>query len=286
MRWKGGRQSDNFEDRRGMSSGGKLALGGVGGVIVLIIGLLLGGDPQQLLQQMQAPDAGVSAGPVEISAEEQELTDFVRVVHASTEDVWQGVFRAEGQTFRPNTLVLYRDQTPTDGCGIGASAYGPFYCPADEKVYIDLSFNDELRDRFGATGEFAMAYVLAHEVGHHIQKLTGSMDKVNAARQRLSEVQYNKMQVMLELQADFYAGVWAHHANKNSDVYLEYNDIREGMEAAAAVGDDRLQMQAQGHVVPEAFTHGTSEQRAYWFKRGFDTGDIRQGDTFNDPSLQ
>lgn len=286
MRWKGGRQSDNFEDRRGMSSGGKLALGGVGGVIVLIVGLLLGGDPQQLLQQMQNTGMQSPGEPVEISAEEAELTELVKVVHASTEDVWQKIFRSQGQEFRPNTLVLYRDQTPTDGCGMGASAYGPFYCPADEKVYIDLSFNDELRTRFGATGDFAMAYVLAHEVGHHVQKLTGAMDKVNAARQRLSEVQYNKLQVMLELQADFYAGVWAHHSNKNSDVYLEYSDIREGMEAAAAVGDDRLQMQSQGHVVPEAFTHGTSEQRAYWFKKGFDTGDMRQGDTFSDPSLQ
>ncbi|MFC7522845.1 neutral zinc metallopeptidase [Parapedobacter sp. GCM10030251] len=286
MRWKGGRQSDNFEDRRGMSSGGKLALGGVGGVIVLIIGLLLGGDPQQMLEQLQTTGTQTSEVPVEISAEERELTELVRVVHASTEDVWQTIFRSQGREFRSNTLVLYRDQTPTDGCGMGASAYGPFYCPADEKVYIDLSFNDELRNRFGATGEFAMAYVLAHEVGHHVQKLTGAMDKVNAARQRLSEVQYNKLQVMLELQADFYAGVWAHHSNKNSDVYLEYNDIREGMEAAAAVGDDRLQMQSQGHVVPEAFTHGTSEQRAYWFKKGFDTGDMQQGDTFSDPSLQ
>lgn len=269
-----------------MSSGGKLALGGVGGIIVLIVGLLLGGDPQQMLEQLQSTGTQTTEGPVEISAEEQELTELVKVVHASTEDVWQAVLRSEGLQFRPNTLVLYRDQTPTDGCGMGASAYGPFYCPADEKVYIDLSFNDELHNRFGATGEFAMAYVLAHEVGHHIQKLTGAMDKVNAARQQLSEVQYNKVQVMLELQADFYAGVWAHHANKNSDVSLEYNDIRQGMEAAAAVGDDRLQMQSQGHVVPEAFTHGTSEQRAYWFKKGFDTGDMQQGDTFNDPSLQ
>lgn len=286
MRWKGSRQSGNFEDRRGMSSGGKLALGGVGGVIVLIIGLLMGGDPQQLLQQMQDPGVQQSEGPVEISPEEAELTEFVRVVLASTEDVWASVARTARLDFRPATLVLYRDGVQTDGCGMGASAYGPFYCPADEKVYIDLSFNDELRERFGATGEFAMAYVLAHEVGHHIQKLTGAMDRVNAARQRLSEAEYNKVQVMLELQADFYAGVWAHHANRMSEVHLEYGDIRDGMEAAAAVGDDRLQMQSQGHVVPEAFTHGTSEQRAYWFKRGYDTGDIRQGDTFNDPSLQ
>src|SRR5690606_22222403 len=199
MRWKGGRQSDHFEDRRGMSSGGKLALGGVGGVVVLIIGLLLGGGRQQVLEQLQT-GTQTAEGPVEISAEEQELADFVKVVQVSTEDVWQAIFLKEGPSFRPYTLVVYRDQTPTDGCGMGASAYGPFYCPADEKVYIDLSFSEELHNRFGATGEFAMAYVLAHEVGHHIQKLTGAMDKVNAARQRLSEREYNKLQVMLELQ--------------------------------------------------------------------------------------
>ncbi|WP_257656746.1 KPN_02809 family neutral zinc metallopeptidase [Parapedobacter lycopersici] len=285
MRWKGSRQSTNFEDRRGMSSGGKLALGGVGGIVVLLIGLFLGGDPQQLLQQLQ-PMGTQTSGPVEISAEETELTEFVRVILASTEDVWGTIYASAGEDFRPATLVLYRDGTQTGGCGMGASAYGPFYCPADEKVYIDLDFNDELRDRFGATGEFAMAYVLAHEVGHHIQKLTGAMDRVQAARQQLSETEYNRVQVMLELQADFYAGVWAHHANKQSEVHLEYDDIRDGMDAAAAVGDDRLQMQAQGRVVPEAFTHGTSEQRAYWFKKGYDTGDVNQGDTFSDPSLQ
>lgn len=263
-----------------------MALGGVGGVIVLILGLLLGGDPQQLLQQMQTVAPEQTDGPVEISPEEAELTEFMRVVLASTEDVWASIYREAGLDFRPATLVLYRDGVQTDGCGLGASAYGPFYCPADEKVYIDLSFNEELRNRFGATGEFAMAYVLAHEVGHHIQKLSGAMDRLHAARQRLSERDYNKMQVMLELQADFYAGVWAHHANRKSEVYLAYEDIRHGMEAAAAVGDDRIQLQTQGHVTPEAFTHGTSEQRAYWFKKGYDTGDIRQGDTFNDPSLQ
>ncbi len=285
MRWKGSRQSTNFEDRRGMSSGGKLALGGVGGIVVLLISLFLGGDPQQLLQQLQ-PTGTQTSGPIEISAEETELTEFVRVILASTEDVWGTIYASAGEDFRPATLVLYRDGTQTGGCGMGASAYGPFYCPADEKVYIDLDFNDELRDRFGATGEFAMAYVLAHEVGHHIQKLTGAMDRVQAARQQLSETEYNRVQVMLELQADFYAGVWAHHANKQSEVHLEYDDIRDGMDAAAAVGDDRLQMQAQGRVVPEAFTHGTSEQRAYWFKKGYDTGDVNQGDTFSDPSLQ
>lgn len=262
-------------------------MGGMGGIVVLVIGLLLGGDPQQLLQQMQA-SGGLqqTEGPIEISAEEVELTEFAQVVHTSVGDVWDELFRREGLQFRPDTLVVYWEQTPTDGCGMGASAYGPFYCPADENVYIDLSFNEELTSRFGATGEFAMAYVIAHEVGHHVQNLLGAMDRVNRARQQLSERDYNKVQVMLELQADFYAGVWAHHANRTSDVQLEYNDIIDGMKAAEAVGDDRLQMQAQGKVVPEAFTHGTSEQRAYWFKKGYDTGDIRQGDTFSDPSLR
>lgn len=286
MRWKGGRKSGNFQDRRGMSSGGKLALGGVGGIIVLVLGLLLGGDPQQLLQQLQVADLQQTESPIDISAAEAELTEFAQVVHTSVGDVWSEIFRGERLQFRPDTLVVYREQTPTDGCGMGASAYGPFYCPADENVYIDLSFNEELSGRFGATGEFAMAYVIAHEVGHHVQNLLGAMDKVNRARQQLSEREYNKVQVMLELQADFYAGVWAHHANRISDVYLEYSDIVEGMKAAEAVGDDRLQIQAQGKVVPDAFTHGTSEQRVYWFKKGYDTGDIRQGDTFSDPGLQ
>lgn len=269
-----------------MSSGGKLALGGVGGIVVLVIGLLLGGDPQQLLQQLQTTGMQQPAGPVEISAEEQELTQFAKVVHTSVGDVWSEIFRSGNMAYRPDTLVFYWDQTPTDGCGMGASAFGPFYCPADENVYLDLTFNQELTERFGATGEFAMAYVIAHEVGHHVQNLLGAMDRVNRARQQLSERDYNKVQVMLELQADFYAGVWAHHANRLSDVQIGYDDIIDGMRAAEAVGDDRLQMQAQGRVVPEAFTHGTSEQRAYWFKKGFDTGDIRQGDTFSDPSLQ
>ncbi len=286
MEWKGKRRSTNVEDRRGMSSGGKLALGGVGGIVVLIIGLLMGGDPEQLLQQMQTTGVQQTDGPVEISAEEQELTEMVEVVFASTEDVWASIFSGAGSSYQPTTLVFYRDQTPTDGCGMGASAYGPFYCPADKKVYIDLSFNDQLREQFGATGDFAMAYVVAHEVGHHIQNLLGTMDKTAKLRSQLSEREYNKVSVMTELQADFYAGVWAHHANRSSELRLDLQDILEGMKAAEAVGDDRLQQQSQGRVVPEAFTHGTSEQRAYWFKKGYDTGDIRQGDTFSDPGLR
>lgn len=286
MRWKGRRQSDNFEDRRGMSSGGKLALGGAGGIIVLIIGLLLGGDPQELMQQLQQAGGQQTDGPVEISAEERELTEFVRVTLASTEEVWDDLYRRAGVTYRPCSLVVFRDGTNTAGCGFGATAFGPFYCPADEKVYIDLSFNEELKNRFGASGEFAMAYVIAHEVGHHVQLLQGTLPKIQDMRNRLPEREFNKLMVQLELQADFYAGVWAHHANKKWDGFLEYSDIRDGMDAAAAVGDDRIQMQSQGYVVPDAFTHGTSEQRAFWFKKGYDTGDIRQGDTFNDPDLQ
>lgn len=287
MRWKGGRQSDNFEDRRGMSRGGKVALGGVGGIIVVILGLLFGGDPTELMNQMQQGTMQEApVGEVEVSVEEQELTAFARTVLASTEDVWAELYRNSGATYRPAALVVFWDGTQTGGCGFGASAYGPFYCPADEKVYIDLTFNEELKNRFGATGEFAMAYVIAHEIGHHVQLLHGVLPQVQAMQGQLSEREFNKLMVRLELQADFYAGVWAHHANRLSDVQLEYSDIRDGMNAAAAVGDDRIQQQAQGYVVPDAFTHGTSEQRAYWFKKGYDTGDVRQGDTFNDPSLQ
>ncbi len=284
MRWKGKRQSENFEDRRGMS-GGKLALGGIGGIVIVLIGLLMGGDPQQLLQQLQVQSPGEQTN-AEVSAEEQELTEFSRVVLASTEDVWQTLYRKQGQTYRPAALVVYRDGTQTGGCGFGATANGPFYCPADEKVYIDLSFNEELKSRFGATGEFAMAYVIAHEIGHHVQLLQGILPKVQGMRGKLSEREFNKLMVQLELQADFYAGVWAHHANKASEVHIEYDDIEDGIAAAAAVGDDRLQMQSQGYVVPDAFTHGTSAQRAYWFKKGFETGDLRQGDTFSSPDLQ
>ena len=284
MRWKGKRQSENFEDRRGMS-GGKLALGGIGGIVVVLIGLLMGGDPQQLLQGLQMQTPGEQTN-VEISAEEQELTEFSRVVLASTEDVWQTLYRQQGQTYRPAALVVYRDGTQTGGCGFGATANGPFYCPADEKVYIDLSFNEELKNRFGATGEFAMAYVIAHEIGHHVQLLQGILPKVQGMRGKLSEREFNKLMVQLELQADFYAGVWAHHANKASEVHIEYDDIEDGIAAAAAVGDDRLQMQSQGYVVPDAFTHGTSAQRSHWFKKGFETGDLSQGDTFSSPDLQ
>lgn len=284
MRWKGARQSDNFEDRRGTSTGGKLALGGIGGIVILLIGLFLGGDPSELMNQLQL--GGVGETEYVPTAEEAELTEFSRVVLASTEEVWSELYTRSGATYRTSNLVVYAGGTDTDGCGFGSASFGPFYCPADEKVYLDLSFNQELKSRFGATGEFALAYVIAHEIGHHVQLLQGILPQVQGMRGRLSEQDFNKLMIQLELQADFYAGVWAHHANRLSEVELSYEDIRQGMEAAAAVGDDRIQMQSQGYVVPEAFTHGTSEQRAYWFKKGYDTGDPAQGDTFNDPSLR
>jgi predicted metalloprotease len=289
MKWQGGRQSDNFEDKRGMSGGQKLTLGGVGGIIVLIIGFMLGGDPAQLLEQVQnANTGGVSTeqAEIELSPEEIKLTEFSRTVLASTEDVWSKVFADNGIAYQVPTLTVYRGGVDTQGCGIGKASYGPFYCPGDQKVYLDLSFNDELQQKFGAKGEFALAYVIAHEVGHHIQNLVGTLGKTNRLREQMSEKEYNKISIMTELQADFYAGVWAHHVNKLSDIKIDYNDILDGMRAAEAVGDDKLQEQAQGYAVPESFTHGTSEQRAQWFKKGYETGDMKAGDTFADRSLR
>lgn len=291
MKWQGGKKSSNYEDRRGMSTGGKVAIGGIGGIVILLLGFLMGGDPGDLLMQLQQMNSqGIEqAGdhPRELTAEEQKLTDFSLTVLQSTEDVWNQIFRKDFEAqYPPTTLVLYDNATPTDGCGMGQSAFGPFYCPADQKIYLDLTFNKELYQRFGAQGEFALAYVIAHEVGHHIQNQTGVLEQTNSLRSKLSERDNNKVSVMTELQADFYAGVWAHHLNRYSDIEITYDDIVDGMKAAAAVGDDHLQKQAQGYAVPESFTHGTSEQRASWFKKGYDTGDVRSGNTFEDPALQ
>lgn len=284
MKWQGGRRGGNIEDRRGMSTGGKVAAGGIGGVIILLIGMFMGVDPTQLLQQIQ-PGAATQ-GEYQSTPEEDRLLDFADVVLASTDDVWSSLFRQSGQTYPKPGLVVYTQGTQTGGCGIGQAHFGPFYCPADQKIYLDLSFNRELSQRFGAKGEFALAYVIAHEVGHHLQQVLGVLDQTNALRAKLSEREYNKISVMTELQADFYAGVWAHHVNKMTNVELTYQDIVDGMNAAAAVGDDHIQEQATGHSNPETFTHGTSEQRAYWFKRGYDTGDVNAGDTFNEPNLR
>lgn len=289
MKWQGGRRSGNVQDRRGMSGGQKLTLGGVGGVIVLIVGFLLGGDPSELLNQMQQGQAGgtpAQTGTYESTPEEDRLLEFADVVLASTEDVWGAVFKAQGQQYPATKLTVYTGKEETGGCGTGQASFGPFYCPGDQTVYLDLSFNQELTQKHGATGEFALAYVIAHEVGHHIQNVVGILEKTNAMRAKMSEIEYNKISVMTELQADFYAGVWAHHVNEVTDIELTYEDILDGMRAAAAVGDDHLQEQAYGQSNPETFSHGTSEQRAAWFKKGYETGDINAGNTFGDPSLK
>lgn len=254
--------------------GSKVAIGGgVGGIIVLILSLLLGGNnPLENINLEGARDYTPSA-------EENERAEFVGVVLKDTEDVWSALFKeAFKADYEEPSLVLF-SQSDQSGCGFASAATGPFYCPIDHSVYIDLSFADELATKFGAAGDFAMAYVIAHEVGHHVQNLLGTSDKVQSARQQLSEAEGNKLSVALELQADFYAGVWANHAQQMKQI-LEPGDVQEALDAANAIGDDRLQKQAQGYVVPDAFTHGTSAQRMYWFRKGFETGDIHQGNTF------
>jgi predicted metalloprotease len=286
MRWTGRRQSSNVDDQRGrggfggggMLSKGGLGLGGI--VIIVVISLILGKNPLTLLEQ-----TGVTTGDytteqaVELTPQQEEQKQFIATVLADTEDVWHKLL----SDYKEPTLVLFSDRVES-ACGMASSASGPFYCPADEKVYIDLVFYDELQNRFKAPGDFAQAYVVAHEVGHHIQNLMGITDKVHAKRNELSEEEYNKLSVRLELQADFFAGVWAHHANKLQNI-LEPGDLEEALQAATAIGDDRLQMQSQGYVVPDSFTHGTSEQRVRWFRKGFETGDLNQGDTFNATDL-
>lgn len=279
MRWRGGRESSNVDDRRGVSAGGLAIGGGVIGAIVLILRLFLGGGSEDGSLPIQLPGQ-----TQELTAEEKAADDerakFVTVVLGYTEDVWHKLL----SQYEEPKLVLFRGSVQS-ACGSASSASGPFYCPGDHQVYIDLSFYQELGQRFKAPGDFAMAYVIAHEVGHHIQKLSGTSDKVDRLRRQLSKEEYNKYSVMLELQADFLAGVWAHHAQKMMNI-LEAGDIDEALNAANAIGDDLLQKESQGYIVPESFTHGTSEQRIFWFKKGFQTGDIKQGDTFKDPSLQ
>lgn len=279
MRWRDRRESSNVEDRRGMSRRG-LAVGGIGGLIILLIAMYLGIDPRPFLEQT-GDTPGVSSG-TSASPEEEELRKFVSVVLADTEDVWGGIFRQSGRNYREPTLVLFTGEVQS-ACGFAGSSTGPFYCPGDEKVYVDLAFYRELKERLGAPGDFAQAYVIAHEVGHHVQKILGISDKVHAAQYRMSRSEANDLSVRLELQADFFAGVWANQAGNKG--LLESGDIEEALGAASAVGDDRLQRQSQGYVVPDSFTHGTSEQRVRWFRRGLETGDINQGDTFSARSL-
>jgi uncharacterized protein len=274
MRWQGRQGSRNVQDRRGM--GAPMAVGGgIIGVIVLLVNALLGGEVD--LSQFEAPQQGRQM-TVEQQAAEDSLARFVSVVLKETEDVWNKVFAEHGRNYKEPVLVLFSGGVRS-ACGSASSATGPFYCPGDHQLYIDLSFHDELRDRFGAPGDFAMAYVVAHEVGHHIQTLLGTTDQMAQLRARgVSQEEYNKASVRFELQADFLAGVWAHHTARKD--LLDEGDIEEALKAAEAIGDDRMQKQTQGYVVPESFTHGTSEQRMYWFRKGYETGDLRQGDTF------
>lgn len=283
MLWQGRRESENVEDARGSGGGGRIVLGGgIGTVILVVAYLLLGGDPQALFQsqqQAQLPEAA----QYDSQAPHDEASKFVAVVLADTEDAWNEVFRQMGRQYEEPRLVLFTDRIQS-GCGFASGATGPFYCPQDRRVYIDLGFFRELQDRLGAGGDFAEAYVIAHEVGHHVQNLLGISDRVQAARGRVSQSEYNQLSVRLELQADFLAGVWARYTDRVKHV-VEAGDIEEAMRAASAVGDDRLQRRSRGYVVPDSFTHGTSEQRARWFRRGYETGDIRQGDTFNTREL-
>ena len=279
MLWKGRRQSDNVEDRRGIGGGGLAVGGGLGGIILLVVAMLFGVDPRMLLDQTQGgdPSSGTQVSRP-TNPQEDELAQFTRVVLAETEDVWNEVFRQAGRQYRAPTLVLFTGQV-SSACGRATAAVGPFYCPGDQKVYIDLSFYRELRSQFRAPGDFAQAYVIAHEVGHHVQHLLGTSDKVSAMQARAGEAQANQLSVRLELQADFYAGLWAHYAQKRG--IIETGDFEEALRAASAIGDDNIQRQTQGRVVPDSFTHGSSEQRVRWFRRGLETGDIRQGDTFS-----
>lgn len=276
MRWQGRRSSDNVDDRRGSGMGGKIALGGVGTLIVIVLTLVMGGNPSDVINAISTNQTEQAAPP---TAEENEEAKFVSVVLGDTEDVWNKLFSEQlNKKYEEPTLVLFSG-TDQSGCGTASASTGPFYCPADRKVYIDLSFYRELKERFNAPGDFAMAYVVAHEVGHHVQNLLGTADKVRQLQSGMSQKEINALSVRVELQADFYAGVWAHYDQKLG--VLEPGDIEEALTAANAIGDDRLQKEANGRVVPDAFTHGTSEQRMYWFKKGYDTGDISQGDTFS-----
>jgi hypothetical protein len=283
MKTEGRRQSENIEDRRGQRGGapmGRAGVGGLGLIIIVVLALIFGVDPRQFLGQMEqgTAEAPASSEPYKESSEEANRSAFIKVVLADTEDVWNQIFKASGKAYEEPTLVLFSG-TVQSACGFAQSAAGPFYCPRDRKVYLDLSFYDEMAGKLGAKGDFAFAYVIAHEVGHHIQTLLGTSGQVQAKRQQVSQAEGNELSVRLELQADCFAGVWAYHTEKQKKV-LEQGDIEEAMNAAAAVGDDRLQKSAQGYVVPESFTHGTSAQRAAWFRKGLQGGDPNQCNTF------
>ena len=285
MLYKGRRQSSNVEDRRGLSTGKKVGIrGGILAVVGVIIYLFLGGDPQMALSFLQSGFGSAETSPdYQPTPHEEELAEFVSVVLADTEDVWHKLFREMGIQYREPRLVLFSGQV-NSACGFSSSATGPFYCPGDDRIYIDLLFLEQLQERLGAKGDFAIAYIVAHEVGHHVQNQFGTLDEMQSLRQKISQNQYNELTVRLELQADFFAGIWAHHAQKMKNI-LEEGDVEEAMNAAQSVGDDRLQMQSQGYVVPDSFTHGTSAQRMSWFRKGFTTGDIKNGNTFDQNAI-
>jgi predicted metalloprotease len=282
MRWRDGRESDNVEDRRGLRAAPTLAGGGIGTVVILLVAWYFGIDPSMLLQGGSSSGA-LNPQSAQISPADDESRKFVSVVLADTEDTWRDLFRRMGGTYQEPKLVLFSGAVQS-ACGFAQAAVGPFYCPGDHKVYIDLGFFDELKNRFRAPGDFAQAYVIAHEIGHHVQNLLGISGKVESLRRGASAAESNALSVRLELQADCFAGVWAYHAHKARQI-LETGDIEEGLNAATAIGDDRLQKQARGYVTPDSFTHGSSAQRVRWFKRGIAGGDLRQCDTFNAAQL-
>jgi predicted metalloprotease len=284
VKWQGLRKSENVEDRRRMSGPVMVGGGGIGVLILALIVMFLGGDPRALLENAGPQPGNVANQGAEPTAEEEAYAEFVSRILGDTEDVWSEIFRTKfRKEYRPPTLVLFKNAVDT-GCGSASSATGPFYCPGDQKIYIDTSFFEVMNKKLGAGGDFAYAYVIAHEVAHHVQRELGITQAVDAKRGRVSEVEYNDLSVRLELQADFLAGVWAHHGQKQRR-FLEEGDLDEALKAAAAIGDDKLQREGQGFVRPETFTHGTSEQRYTWLLKGLKTGDVDQMDTFQARSL-
>jgi hypothetical protein len=287
MRWEDGRRSENVEDRRGAHVGRRIVGGGIGTLLLVLVAMYFGVDPSIIMNQTQAPVPGAGtpaqSEPYSASPEERRLAEFVSVVLADTEDIWDALFREMGQTYQEPTLVLFSGAVES-ACGMASAAVGPFYCPMDQKVYIDLSFYSDLKNRFGAPGDFAQAYVIAHEVGHHVQNLLGIAEKVNSLRSRTSESESNRLSVMMELQADCLAGVWAHHADRARQI-LETGDIEEALNAASMIGDDRMQRRSGGYVSPDSFTHGSSTQRVRWFRRGLESGSLNQCNTFQSDRL-
>ncbi|NMC27350.1 MAG: metalloprotease [Syntrophomonadaceae bacterium] len=275
MEWKGRRASTNVEDRRGMSAKGVIG-GGIGTIVILLLYLLLGGNPADIVNQSQLNTGKTST--YQETPEEKEMAEFAAVVLAETEDTWTQLFRQQGLTYLYPTLVLFSGSVQS-ACGVAGSSTGPFYCSGDQKIYLDLSFFSDMEKQLQASGDFAQAYVIAHEVGHHVQNQLGVLEQVNAMRSQVSQTQFNDLSVRLELQADYYAGVWAHYANRMQ--LLEPGDLEEAMNAASAVGDDRIQKRSQGYVVPDSFTHGTSQQRQRWFYKGYQSGSMTGGDTFS-----